>query len=117
MISPLLFPKQTVTLVGVTVALNTVGSVNVVPVAASRSITHDVLAASLIETWYVPAVNPVNDPLACQFEPLSFEYSYVPAPPDGFDTVIVPSVAPKQDIFVGVTVAFNTVGSDITTLL
>ena len=117
MIVPLLFPKQTVTSVVAIVALSTTGSVNAVPPALSKSITHDVFTASLIETWYVPAVNPVNDPPACQVVPSSIEYSYVPAPPDGFDTVIVPSVAAKHVTLVGVIVALNTTGSDMTTLV
>ena len=58
----------------------------------------------------MPAAKVAKVAPDCQVEPLSFEYSNVPAPPAGDDTTIEPVDVPKQVALVGVTVALNTVG-------
>ena len=68
----------------------TAGSLTAVPIDPSKSIKHDVLTASLIDIWNVPANNDEKVALDCHVVPLSFEYSYVPAPPVAAETVIAP---------------------------
>jgi len=56
----------------------------------------------------------VKLPLPDQVVPAFMEYSYVPNPPDGDDTVIVPFAAPLQIISVSETTAASTGGPVIT---
>ena len=69
-IEPFVLALHKVTFTADTVAEIIVGWVIAVPAEPSRSITQDVFAASRIDIWYVPAVNPVNEPDDCQVVPL-----------------------------------------------
>ena len=91
-IDPLLLPLHTVTSVGVTVPLNTNGSVIVwltvaVQLSASLIVTVYVAAARLVKVWlFVPK----------KFVP-SMEYSKGEVPPEPI-TEIVPSVSPLHKL-------------------
>ena len=111
-IDPCPSPKQTtgVVVISPTFVLNdkTAGCPTAVPVDPSKSITHDVLTASLIDIWNVPANNDEKAVLVCHVVPLSFEYSYVPAPPVAAVTAIDPVEVPLHVASVTEIEAVNT---------
>ena len=108
-IPPIPSPKQITGDVEISLAVElnakTAGSLTAVPIDPSKSITHDVLTASLIDIWNVPADKEEKVVLVCQVTPLSIEYSYVPAPPVAAVTAIDPVKVPLHVAAVAVAVA------------
>src|SRR5204862_87769 len=110
LIFPSLLPKQ-VTLVELRVAANgPLGWIMIVPTDPSKSIKQDVFTASRIITSEVVLGRPMYAPEDCHVVPPSMLYSLVPYPPIGFETVIVPSLTPLQEMAVVATPAVSGLG-------
>ena len=73
---------------------------------------HNGFAKSRIRTEYVFGASVAKAFNDDHVKP-SILYSYEPEPPVGEVIVIVPSLAPKQVVFIELTVAFKTAGCDI----